>query len=48
MARRIFLRWNQENYFKYMREQYGLDHLVSRGVEPADTENWFRIRRKKR
>jgi len=38
IARRMFLRWNQENYFKYMREEYGLDHLVSRGVEPADTE----------
>jgi len=38
IARRMFLRWNQENYFKYMREEYGLDHLVSRGVEPTDTE----------
>lgn len=38
IARRMFLRWNQENYFKYMREEYGLDHLVSRNVEPADTE----------
>jgi hypothetical protein len=38
IARRMFLRWNQENYFKYMREEYGLDHLVSRDVEPADTE----------
>jgi transposase-like protein len=38
IARRMFLRWNQENYFKYMREEYGLDHLVSRGVEPADTQ----------
>lgn len=36
IARRMFLRWNQENYFKYMREEYGLDHLVSRDVEPAD------------
>jgi hypothetical protein len=38
IARRMFLRWNQENYFKYMREEYGLDHLVSRGVESANTE----------
>jgi len=38
IARRMFLRWNQENYFKYMREEYSLDHLVSRGVETADTE----------
>lgn len=38
VARRMFLRWNQENYFKYMREEYGLDHLVSRDVEQADIE----------
>jgi hypothetical protein len=38
IARRMFLRWNQENYFKYMREEYNLDHLVSRDVEPADME----------
>ena len=24
----MFARWNQENYFKYMAEQYGLDHLL--------------------
>ena len=38
VARRMFFRWNQENYFKYMREEYGLDHLVSRDVEQADVE----------
>lgn len=38
IARRMFFRWNQENYFKYMREEYGLDHLVSRDVEQADVE----------
>lgn len=38
VARRMFFRWNQENYFKYMREEYGLDHLVSRDVEQADIE----------
>jgi len=38
VARRMFFRWNQENYFKYMREEYSLDHLVSRDVEPADVE----------
>lgn len=38
IARRMFFRWNQENYFKYMREEYGLDHLVSRDVEPADVK----------
>lgn len=38
IARRMFFRWNQENYFRYMREEYGLDHLVSRDVEPANVE----------
>jgi len=38
IARRMFFRWNQENYFKYMREEYGLDHLISREVEPADVD----------
>lgn len=38
VARKMFQRWNQENYFKYMREEYGLDHLVSRDVEQADIE----------
>ena len=38
IARRMFLRWNQENYFKYMRDEYSLDHLVSRDVEQADVE----------
>ncbi len=36
VASRMFFRWNQENYFKYMREEYSLDHLVSRDVEQAD------------
>ena len=38
VARRMFFRWNQENYFRYMREEYALDHLVTNGVEPADVE----------
>ena len=38
IARRMFSRWNQENYFKYMREEYSLDHLVSRDIEQADVE----------
>ena len=38
VARRMFFRWNQENFFKYMREEYALDHLVSRDVEQADIE----------
>jgi transposase-like protein len=47
IARRMFFRWNQENYFKYMREEYGLDHLVSRDVEPADVERLVPNPRKK-
>jgi transposase len=38
VARRMFFRWNQENYFRYMREEYALDHLVTNDVEPADVE----------
>ncbi len=38
IARRMFLRWNQENYFRYMREEFALDHLVTPDVEPADVE----------
>lgn len=29
----MFARWNQENYFKYMAEQYGLDHLLEYATE---------------
>ena len=38
VARRMFFRWNQENFFRYMREEYALDHLVTNKVEPADVE----------
>jgi hypothetical protein len=34
----MFFRWNQENFFRYMREEYALDHLVTNEVEPADAE----------
>ncbi len=47
IARRMFFRWNQENYFKYMREEYSLDHLVSRDVEQADVERMVPNPRKK-
>jgi len=30
---RMFARWSQENYFKYMREHYGLDKLAGYSVE---------------
>jgi hypothetical protein len=38
VALRMFFRWNQENFFRYMREEYALDHLVTNDVEPADVE----------
>jgi len=38
VARRMFFRWNQENFFRYMREEYALDHLVTNNVESADVE----------
>jgi hypothetical protein len=33
IAVRMFARWCQENFFKYMREHYSLDRLVEHGVE---------------
>jgi prepilin-type processing-associated H-X9-DG protein len=33
VAWRMFERWRQENFFRYMREHFALDALVDRGVE---------------
>src|ERR1700745_4362384 len=33
LAASMFARWSQENFFKYMREHYGLDRLVEYGTE---------------
>jgi hypothetical protein len=33
LAPRMFARWSQENFFKYMRENFGLDKLVEHGAE---------------
>ncbi len=33
-AATMFDRWNQGNFFKYMREHYGLDRLVEHGISP--------------
>lgn len=38
VAHRMFERWRQENFFKYMREEYLLDALVDYQVEPDDPE----------
>ena len=36
VAYRMFERWRQENFFKYLREEFALDALVDYGTEPAD------------
>jgi len=38
VAYRMFERWTQENFFRYMRQQFALDALVTYAVEPADPE----------
>ena len=38
VAFRMFERWRQENFFKYMREEFALDALVDYGTEPDDAE----------
>jgi hypothetical protein len=38
VAYRMFERWGQENFFKYLREEFALDALVDYGTEPADAE----------
>jgi hypothetical protein len=34
VAAALFARWCQENFFRYMREHYDLDHLIEYGTEP--------------
>lgn len=36
VAYRMFERWRQENFFKYLRQEYALDALVDYSTEPAD------------
>jgi hypothetical protein len=36
VAHRMFSRWRQENFFRYMRHEFALDHLCTHEVEPAD------------
>jgi hypothetical protein len=38
VAYRMFERWTQENFFRYMRQHYALDALVTYAVEAADPE----------
>jgi hypothetical protein len=52
VAYRIFLRWRQENYFKYMGEEFALDALIEYGAEdlPETTDcrnpQWLRLTRR--
>ena len=34
VAARMFARWKQENFFKYLREEYALDALIDYGTVP--------------
>src|SRR5258707_5010543 len=36
VANRMFDRWRQENFFKYMREEFLLDALIDYQIEPED------------
>lgn len=36
VAMRMFDRWRQENFFKYMRQEYAIDALVEYGTEDDD------------
>ena len=36
VAHRMFSRWRQENFFRYMQHEFALDHLCTYKVEPAD------------
>jgi len=36
VAARMFARWQQENFFRYMRHSFALDALVTYAAEPAD------------
>jgi hypothetical protein len=35
LAVSLFARWTQENFFRYMREHFGLDRLIEYGTEPV-------------
>ena len=36
LAANMFARWSQENFFKYMRENFGIDRLLEYGLESID------------
>lgn len=39
LAYRMFERWRQENFFKYLREEFAIDALLDYKVEPEDAEH---------
>ena len=47
----MFFRWTQENFFRYMRHEYDIDHLCTYDVEQADIDrlvpNPYRKEKKK-
>lgn len=49
IAYRMFERWRQENFFKYLREEFALDALAEHAVEPDDparevpNPEWVRV-----
>ncbi len=38
VAGAMFSRWSQENFFKYMRQEFNLDSLTTQGLEEIDPE----------
>jgi len=42
VADRMFERWRQENFFKYMREEFLLDALIDYQIEPEDPTRTIR------
>ena len=36
VAWRMFNRWRQENFFKYMRQEFAIDALIEHGTQPDD------------
>ncbi len=54
VAARMFARWTQENFFKYMRDEFDIDGLVEYGEQEEDPEretpnpDWVRLEKKVR
>ena len=45
VAGAMFSRWSQENFFKYLREQFNLDALPTHDLEPLDPDAQVVVRR---